>query len=258
VTEEGPPEGAWIFLSHSHKDLDKVRRIRDELEAQGHNPLMFFLKCLDDAAELDDLIRREIEARTWFILCGSANAKASRWVQEEIRIIKGLEGKVYEEIDLDAELETQVEGVTALSKRATVFISHASSDLEVAREIGAALRREDFAVFDPEKDIRPGSSWLDASAGKIEEAAARGFVLILLSRSAMGSVFVEWEVASAFKSRPVGGNIIPIAIEAGVVDALPPALRHRIDESRVFDLASGDREERIAELVRLLKTHELE
>lgn len=31
-------QGAWIFVSHSHRDLEKVRRIRNELERRGHNP----------------------------------------------------------------------------------------------------------------------------------------------------------------------------------------------------------------------------
>jgi hypothetical protein len=41
-----PATGAWIFLSHSNKDFEKVREIRNDLEQLGHRPLMFFLKCL--------------------------------------------------------------------------------------------------------------------------------------------------------------------------------------------------------------------
>jgi hypothetical protein len=37
--------------SHSHRNLEKVRRIRNELKRRGHNPLLFFLKCL----EADDM-----------------------------------------------------------------------------------------------------------------------------------------------------------------------------------------------------------
>ena len=51
--------GAWIFLSHSHHDLEKVRHIRNELERRGHHPLLFFRKCLeDDDARLPGLIPR--------------------------------------------------------------------------------------------------------------------------------------------------------------------------------------------------------
>ena len=53
-------QGAWIFVSHSHRDLEKVRPIRNELERRGHHPLLFLLKCLeDDDARLPELIRRK-------------------------------------------------------------------------------------------------------------------------------------------------------------------------------------------------------
>ena len=34
-----PTEGAWVFVSHSHRDLEKVREIRNYLEGKGRNPL---------------------------------------------------------------------------------------------------------------------------------------------------------------------------------------------------------------------------
>lgn len=40
-----PDTGAWIFVSHSHHDLEKVRQVRNELEQRGHNPLLFFLNA---------------------------------------------------------------------------------------------------------------------------------------------------------------------------------------------------------------------
>ena len=52
-------QGAWIFVSHSTRDWDKVRHIRNSLEKRGHKPLLFFLKCLRDEPELDErLINR--------------------------------------------------------------------------------------------------------------------------------------------------------------------------------------------------------
>lgn len=61
---------SWIFVSHSHHDLEKVRKIRNYLEMHGANPLLFFLKCLnDDDARLPELINDEILARNWFVLC---------------------------------------------------------------------------------------------------------------------------------------------------------------------------------------------
>ena len=43
----------WVFLSHSKKDYEKVREVRNLLEEQNFRPLMFFLKCLNDDEEID-------------------------------------------------------------------------------------------------------------------------------------------------------------------------------------------------------------
>ena len=78
-----------IFLSHSHKDLEKVRKLREILESLDYEPLIFFLKCLDDSnEELEDFIKREIDARNLFIYCKSKNAEDSIWVQKELEYIR--------------------------------------------------------------------------------------------------------------------------------------------------------------------------
>lgn len=40
--------GCYIFLSHSSKDIKIVRKIRNEFEFLGHNPIAFHLRCLDE------------------------------------------------------------------------------------------------------------------------------------------------------------------------------------------------------------------
>ncbi len=80
-------EGVWVFVSHSNKDWEKVRQVRNLLEERGHRPLLFFLKSLDYETEVHELIRKEIEARKWFVLCDSENSRNSKWVQAEIEII---------------------------------------------------------------------------------------------------------------------------------------------------------------------------
>lgn len=107
-----------------------MRVIRDALEREGHNPLMFFLKCLEDeSSELPELLRREIEARTWFVLCDSPHSRSSRWVQEEVRMIESLEGKVFTVVDVTASPQEVVGSLLGISKRATVFISSSTEDL---------------------------------------------------------------------------------------------------------------------------------
>ena len=123
-----PDEGAWIFVSHSHRDLREVRRVRDTLESKGHQPLLFFLKCLNDDSEIDDLIRREIQARQFFLLCDSPNARDSNWVQQERRLIKDLAGKVSLTVDLAGPWQDQLGAIDELSRRATVYLSYSRRD----------------------------------------------------------------------------------------------------------------------------------
>ena len=49
----------YIFLSHSHKDINKVRQIRNQLEEEGFEPLCFYLKCL---ASISRLIKSSISS----------------------------------------------------------------------------------------------------------------------------------------------------------------------------------------------------
>ena len=95
-------EKLTIFLSHSHQDEETVRKIRDVLEILNCEPLIFFLKCLDDNnTELEDFIKREIEARNIFLYCKSSNAEHSVWVQKELEYIKSFDEKRLYEIDIE-------------------------------------------------------------------------------------------------------------------------------------------------------------
>ncbi len=238
-------EGSWIFLSHSHKDFDKVREVRNILEVEGHNPLMFFLKCLNDDDEIDDLITREIEARSWFILCDSENAKNSRWVQEEVEIIKGYPKKTYHAIDLD-DLETNLEEeLSYLTKKASVFLSYAQADSEFAERIKTDLREMDFGVFS-NLELPPEEDWgLHIEEGFFD-VSSRGAVLVLLSVHSVQTPRQQEElklVERIIKSEGQINNIIPIFIDdpKAIYEALPQVIRQLVDEvekSRDFSFES--------------------
>ncbi len=66
---------AWVFVSHTNKDIAKVRQVRDAIEKAGAQPILFFLKCLSDHDEIDDLIKREIEARFFFAIALTQNER---------------------------------------------------------------------------------------------------------------------------------------------------------------------------------------
>jgi hypothetical protein len=205
-------EGAWIFLSHSHNDIKEVRRVRDALEAKGHNPLLFFLKCLDDSSEVDDLIRREIEARNFFLLCDSPNAQASRWVQHEVELIKSMKGKVYRSIDLGGPWRRQLDAIDDLTRQATVFLSYSHADRAVADQMALKLRALGYHILEL-RELPAGAVWKDELHKQIDTALATGSVVFLMSPEAMQSRFVQQEALYAVQRRQAGAsNVRPFII----------------------------------------------
>ena len=249
-------EGKWVFLSHSNKDFEKVREIRNALEGQGWKPLMFFLKCLEKGdARLPELLKQEIAARHWFILCDSPNAQASKWVQEEVAIIQKMEGQVFKKIDLTKTLKTELPKLVELSKRATVFISHSQHDRVVARRIHEALVRHDYRVWD-ERDLKPGEAWAKQIGTAIDDAVARGFVLVLLSPDSLTSQWCkhETEYALQLAARSQRSNVVPVIVAPFAREALPPQLTNL----QWFDLTKCRFEERMEELICNLKARDME
>ena len=256
------PEGAWIFLSHSTKDWNGVRRIRNLLEEKGHRPLVFFLKCLTEHSELDELIKREIEARTWFLLCDSENARSSSWVRAEVAYIKDLQDKYHEEINLDEAIDSQIERIDRLCKRATIFVSYARADEAHARRIQDALASNDFSVW-VDTALPAGGNWMLEIASAIDRAVARGFVLMLLSPNSVRSKFVMHEIQYALEKSAKathGANILPIMLTDPHVTqiAMPPSLQLLLGGIQWFDFSQGDFDVNIAKLVVHMKSRPMD
>lgn len=253
-------EGAWIFLSHSNKDFDKVRALRNELEVQGHHPLLFFLKCLDDDSEIDGLIRREIEARSWFILCDGPNSRSSRWVKEERKIIAGLSSHTVAIVDLDSPLSNQLSSISGLTKRASVFLSYTRADGRSAKQIEDSLRADDFGVFS-DLQIAPGVSWQTEIESALNNAVDRGAVLVILSRSSMTSLWQRREIALAFERADPGTgrrNIVPIFLESPglTLESAPPEVRAVVERIQGFDFSTGEFADNILRVKSWLRSFE--
>ena len=92
----------YIFLSHSREDLAKVRKVRDYLEKKSFEPILFNLRCLTDSDELGSLVKREIEARPWFLYLDSPRARSSSRVQAEVAYARDVQKKPVFRVDLDA------------------------------------------------------------------------------------------------------------------------------------------------------------
>lgn len=73
----------WVFVSHASADLERVREVRNFMEKNGAGPILFHLRSLTKPEQFWPLIEGEIEARDFFLLCDSAAAQQSEWVQRE-------------------------------------------------------------------------------------------------------------------------------------------------------------------------------
>lgn len=174
----------WIFLSHSNEDYEKVRRVRNILEDMIMRPLMFFLKCLDDNDEIEDLIKREIKARTRFILCDSENARKSNWVAKEIDYIKELQ-KLYDIIDITATEEDIRNKLKNSFRKEHIFISYPRELLPAIDVVHQRLCKYDCTSFIDKFDISRGIPFLEDFEDNIENAVSNGNFIPLLSQHSM-------------------------------------------------------------------------
>ena len=197
----------WVFLSHSNKDYELVREVRNKMEEQGMRPLMFFLKCLDDEPEIFDLLKREIDVRPRFILCDSENAQASEWVQKEVEYIKS-KNRQYLTIDL-SKPETFAEKVSEMKRRSKVYIANSRKDDLIAAAIKSVLHKRGFIVYsweDYEVDHYTSFSLQENLINNIVEICKEGYFIPILTENFCGEWLRE-ELKIALEASP--SSIIP-------------------------------------------------
>ena len=129
--------GGYIFVSHSHNDLKKVRLIRNYLEDREIEPILFYLHCMKDGSQKDmedlwNLIKREIDARDWVLYLDSESARKSEWVQNEIEYARqSKEGHIIQ-IDLNNGLEEIQNRIESVARAMRVYISYCKRDWKLA------------------------------------------------------------------------------------------------------------------------------
>jgi hypothetical protein len=100
-------------------------------------------------------------------------------VTREVELIKALPVRVYESVDLELDLATQVQQANKLAQPTTVFLSCAHSDQDVRGADGKGLSTHDYGVF--MHDMPADKEWMREMRARLDDAERRGFVLILLS-----------------------------------------------------------------------------
>lgn len=208
--------GCWIFLSHSSHDIQKVRMVRNEFERLGHNPLAFHLRCLttetiEGRKELDGLIKREIDAREWFVFCESPYSEKSENVAfEHAYIINSGKEKIWS-LDMTKNMESILKDVQEICREIEVYITYTRADEKMAAILANLLEESDYAVWTPDTKLRIGNNWAEQIGSAIARCSYEGFYIILVSKSSLKSDFVEKEIGMAMNYSG-GENIIPVLI----------------------------------------------
>lgn len=235
-------KGGYIFLSHSHDDIEKVRQIRNSLEQDGFEPLCFYLKCLNDDSEIEDLIKREIDAREWFVFVNSENARKSKWVTMERAYITSQTDKKIITIDLDDEQSVN-EAIHKIRHNLRVFISHSAKDAALADRIREKLEDKDYLVF-TSLDRLPGDAGYAATiVNAVTEASQEGCVMILLTPNSVNNDHMLNELDLAYSKK---GAIIPVLV--GDVQ-LTAELRYYLNRYHFYTLPEDVKNYQIEDMI---------
>lgn len=235
-------KGGYIFLSHSHDDIEKVREIRNSLEKAGFEPLCFYLKCLDDDSEIEDLIKREIDAREWFVFVNSENSRKSKWVTLEREYITRTDAKKIITVDIDNE-QSIADTIHKISHNLRVFISYSNKDESLARKIKNSLEKKDYLVFFAPDSIPAGTEYITCIANAITEASKDGCVIALLTPNSLESELVKNEISFASLE---DGNIIPVIVGNTKLDGV---LRYYLATRQVYNLSENPTDDEINEMI---------
>jgi len=217
----------WIFLSHSNKDFSKVRLIRNYLEDRSCRPLMFYLKCLSNDEEIDDLIKREIDCRTRFIICESDNSKASKWVKSEVEYIKS-QHRTYETIDLsksESEIEAQLD---QLVKSTQIFLSYSRSDYELVNAVYSHVCKYETRCFFDAESLTSGDFQKQISHA-LSLAKDFGFIAFFASQHSLSSPYCMKEVQEAVE---FGANVFILLLDKYAKDHIKEYFPQSCDKTQ--------------------------
>lgn len=218
----------YFFISHSHLDIEKVRLIRNVIEETFfYEPILFFLKCLSDENELQNLLQREISERIWFVYCKSENAEKSGYVQQEREFVRKLieNGKKIHIIEIELDkyniwnnkiFSYLKEQISFQIKKTKLFISYSGSDKYIFNELKDHLTAFGYSVWDILGDSSD-ADWFGSASNHIKKHSYKdGAFLFLVSDHSLNSPFLIKELKYAITQNAF---ILPVIIDDGTYSA---------------------------------------
>jgi len=106
----------------------------------------------------------------------------------------------------------------------SVFLSYASADRELAQKVAENLSQAGFQIWDPDREILPGSDWTTLLKKALDGAFA---LVVFISPEATQSRSVSREIGYALGARHLRGRLIPVVLRPTheapwILDTLQP------------------------------------
>lgn len=238
----------WVFLSHSNKDYEKVRKVRNFLEENGFRPIMLYLRCKEDPSKYDELkqlVFDEIDHRNKFIYCKSPNAERSTWVQEEIKHLHQT-NRSYEVINVDLSENDLMGRVNSIKVKSSIYLSYSHNDSIYADKICKRLEKyESYSLFKPFGQTDVKDDLYRLTIQRIENTKRNGFCIVLLSDKSISSSWVEEEISMMLDNNSKK-NIIPIAITKNIAETIKNKRRFAaLQECNIIDVSCEPEETKV-------------
>src|ERR1051325_8076056 len=90
-----------------------------------------------------------------------------------------------------------------------IFISHASKDAAVARQLAQELKLAGHSVWIPENEVLPGDNWAKKVGQALEDS---DLIVVLVTRNAFQSEAVTKDIQYALPAEHIKGRLIPVYI----------------------------------------------
>lgn len=239
-------EGGYIFISHAHKDIDRIRIIRNILEENGFEPIMFYLRCLSDHDEIEDLIKREIDAREWFLLVDSENARKSNWVKTEVEYIRSKNTEKIISVNLE-DNDSIRPILDRISNSMRIFFSYSHKDYHLAKMIADKCVERDLKVFLDVDSIRAGDIFADQILSSLKEASEKGCVVLIISSNYLQSGYAKKELDFA-----VANNAFLLPVIVNDIE-LPDFLEFYLGRTQYYKLKTPVTMASIEEIVGIIE-----
>ncbi|MCR4897957.1 MAG: toll/interleukin-1 receptor domain-containing protein [Acholeplasmatales bacterium] len=211
----------YIFVSHSHFDIDKVRVIRNYLEDIGCEPILFFLKSKTDKNEITQLIKDEIDARLWFVYCQSENSKNSNWVATELKYIEETNKKNNFTIELNSafdkygvlldSVKSEIrKHLNIIKNNQTVFISYSRKDAILVDRIKEYMNKLGINFKDSINVASLGENWMQSITNEIVSSE---YFLVFITENSISSEWIKKEIDYAMSNNK---KILPVVLDYNI------------------------------------------